>query len=483
MKPKMLREGKTPVELGHCINDISIDLTESCNLRCKYCFCDTVGKNIKNDKKINSRIDIEVAKQAIDWYLKDDVSGTVDYIKSKKPLKLRLWGGEPTLYFDLMKEVVEYAQLKAKACAKPLNIGGITNLINLNDERIDWMIEHNCMMSLSVDGIGERNRLRVLPDGKNSWEIVEKKLKLMIEKLGVVKNRRVAICTVISPETVKGLSNDVKSFYNMGVRKILLEEDYTAKWDHAAYSCLFDELKRTTDFCLNVLDSTGEYLSTSIHMDSLIRCISDGYLQGFSNNGLHGRYWCTQGKVRLAISIEGAIYSCHHLNKHNTTDIEWHEKDECLGSIFEGITNIDLYKRWSDRLPPLFSKDSPLPHCNGCDLEGWCAGGCAALSKEQGGSINSKVEEWCKIKRIYYDVALYTLHRAIIEGLLSKLMGHIYSQGKRKMYKPQSQGHKILPNPVKKKYGLKYIQPDEPKEAVNGDLWYKANTKEKVCKQ
>ena len=50
MKPDELQKGKTPKELGLTVQNISIDLTENCSLRCTYCFADigTCGKTGNN---------------------------------------------------------------------------------------------------------------------------------------------------------------------------------------------------------------------------------------------------------------------------------------------------------------------------------------------------------------------------------------------------------------------------------------------------
>ena len=74
------------------IKTITITLTQSCNLKCSYCY-----ENNKSPKVMT----FNVAQQIIDKELqnKDKYTG----------FEIDLFGGEPFLQFELIKQITDYA--------------------------------------------------------------------------------------------------------------------------------------------------------------------------------------------------------------------------------------------------------------------------------------------------------------------------------------------------------------------------------------
>ena len=69
---------------------LSLLVTERCNLYCSYCYC---------DKQRTASMTLETAQKAIDEVL-------TTY--TDRPLRLLLMGGEPFIEFGLLKGIVEY---------------------------------------------------------------------------------------------------------------------------------------------------------------------------------------------------------------------------------------------------------------------------------------------------------------------------------------------------------------------------------------
>lgn len=72
----------------HYMGNLILQVTQQCNLRCKYC---AYSGNYYNRSHTSNRMDFETAKKAIDFYLK----------RSEKAdqLALSFYGGEPLLEF------------------------------------------------------------------------------------------------------------------------------------------------------------------------------------------------------------------------------------------------------------------------------------------------------------------------------------------------------------------------------------------------
>ena len=79
------------------IKAICLNVIHGCNLRCKYCFADE-GEYHGHGGVMS----VETAKKAIDYVIKR--SGP------RKNIEIDLFGGEPTLIMDKIKEIIKYAR-------------------------------------------------------------------------------------------------------------------------------------------------------------------------------------------------------------------------------------------------------------------------------------------------------------------------------------------------------------------------------------
>jgi uncharacterized protein len=102
------------------LNTIDLDLTNNCVLACDYCF-----RGAKNQR----RLSLETGKAAINWFIKE--SG------NNKKLSVALFGGEPLMEFELIKQLVPYGQEQAQKAGKSMHFSATTNSVLVNDEMID----------------------------------------------------------------------------------------------------------------------------------------------------------------------------------------------------------------------------------------------------------------------------------------------------------------------------------------------------------
>ena len=126
---------------GSC-NQIIIELTEACNLRCEYCIYNEHHPNYRGFS--TKRMSFELAKSSIDYVLKNS---------KKDEFSLTFYGGEPLLEFDLMKECIEYT-LKEYPVLK-LDVSFTSNLTLLTEDMIDYFNNTNLQsinIMCSLDG-------------------------------------------------------------------------------------------------------------------------------------------------------------------------------------------------------------------------------------------------------------------------------------------------------------------------------------------
>ncbi len=162
-----------------------LEVTESCNLRCKYCF-NTIGDG--NRVHTSRQMDEETAFAAIDYYFKcftaklSQIKDTdrKDYLKKMKPV-FSLWGGEPFLNFKLIQKAKAYFDsLPWKdfcVDAEDIICSIVTNFTIFNDEILDFLVRNKILLSVSFDGSRYAHDMnRVFADGHGSFDIVKSHL-------------------------------------------------------------------------------------------------------------------------------------------------------------------------------------------------------------------------------------------------------------------------------------------------------------------
>ena len=86
----------------HYMGNLILQVTQQCNLRCKYC---AYSGNYYNRSHTSERMDFETAQKAIDFYL----------ARSDKAdqLAVSFYGGEPLLEFELIKKKTHFIIIKS----------------------------------------------------------------------------------------------------------------------------------------------------------------------------------------------------------------------------------------------------------------------------------------------------------------------------------------------------------------------------------
>lgn len=147
--------------------ELILNVTERCNLRCRYC----VYSGIYENQRLHSSKDMNIrtAKKAVDLYFTYIKEGA-KYNPLRYPV-IGFYGGEPLLNFDLIRKIVNYIEDTYADYNVLYTI--TTNGTLLNEEIIKLIIEKGFGIFISLDGSPqEHNRNRVFADGSGSFDIV-----------------------------------------------------------------------------------------------------------------------------------------------------------------------------------------------------------------------------------------------------------------------------------------------------------------------
>ncbi len=149
-----------------------LNLTEDCNLRCKYCYLSEVYDYTRN--RTCNMMSFEVAKSAIDKFVAK-IRKTMTFNPGKKAA-ITFYGGEPLMNYKVLKQAVEYTNAEYPDVDLLYNI--TTNGTLLTDEYAKFLTDNNFVISVSFDGSKKNHdRNRVFSDGKGSFDTVYGNLK------------------------------------------------------------------------------------------------------------------------------------------------------------------------------------------------------------------------------------------------------------------------------------------------------------------
>lgn len=355
------------------IKAVCLNIIHGCNLRCKYCFADE--GEYHGNKGVMS---VETAKKAIDYVIKR--SGP------RKNIEIDLFGGEPTLIMDTIKEIIKYARDNEAKWNKNIRFTMTTNATLLNDEMMEFMDKEMGNIILSLDGRKEVNdRVRIKADGSGSYDDILPNIKKMISKR--TKGKTYYVRGTFTRDNVD-FYEDVVSMLNEGFREISIEpvvledghplaireEDIPEIFDN--YDKLYNEMVRRKR------EGKDEFTFYHFNID----------LQG--GPCVYKRIsGCGSGFEYVAITPQGDVYPCH----------QFVGKEEYkLGSVFDDTYDAELGKKF--KKAHIYNK----PKCRECWARFYCSGGCQANNVNFNGDMNIPYEIGCKMqkKRIECAIAL-----------------------------------------------------------------------------
>ena len=206
------------------ITKMELVLTEGCNLSCKYCF----EKNMLRYRKMP----LNIARGAVDLLF--------DYAQNEKDLHITHFGGEPTLNFEAMQHVTEYAEKKASRSGKSTSFGTTTNGVLLSHPMVDYFAEHKIKVLLSIDGLEiTHNRFRVGKRGQGTFDQVMHGMRIL-KKV----QPWIGIRMTVMPENVPNLFDDVLGLYEMGVNQFIIAYASGMKWSNEDMESYCKQLRK-----------------------------------------------------------------------------------------------------------------------------------------------------------------------------------------------------------------------------------------------
>lgn len=162
--------------LKYGFKQLTLNVTDNCNLRCKYCGYSDYYKYSRGYP--NKYMSFAVAKKAIDYYFSLFEEGR-RYNPKRKP-SVAFYGGEPLLNFSLIKDCIKYINEIYNSFDTSYNI--TTNGTLLDKYKANWLMRNNVAIAVSLDGPEmEHDRNRVYKNGEGSFKDTMKNLSKVMD--------------------------------------------------------------------------------------------------------------------------------------------------------------------------------------------------------------------------------------------------------------------------------------------------------------
>ncbi len=162
-------------------------MTNNCNLNCRYC---KVKFNLKTKT-------VEIIKE-------NDIRNILKQFQELSPRFKKLvsiTGGEPLLYFNEVKKIIELCKKELKNYWIVL----FTNATLLNKNIVEYLKKENILTVISVDGRKSHDRIRVFRNKQGSYDLIKKNLNLL-KRNGV----KIGVSCVVGKHNIDNLFDDFK---------------------------------------------------------------------------------------------------------------------------------------------------------------------------------------------------------------------------------------------------------------------------------
>lgn len=170
------------------IQNVTLQVTQQCNLRCKYCVYSGSYLTRTHSEKT---MPWEIAKRSIDFLLGHSMD-------TENPT-IGFYGGEPLLNFKLIKKAVNYALEQFEG--KKVDFGMTTNGTLFNDEILEFLEKNRFHLLISLDGprhIHDSNRVFAI-NGKGTFDTIIKNIDYIKKKYRELY-KNAMFNAVVSPE-------------------------------------------------------------------------------------------------------------------------------------------------------------------------------------------------------------------------------------------------------------------------------------------
>ncbi|MDR1113947.1 MAG: hypothetical protein LBL50_02530 [Candidatus Margulisbacteria bacterium] len=346
--------------------NITFQVTEDCNLRCKYCY--------EVDKKPGD-LPFEYAQKFVDIILEDEdpinAKGTDSEWIVKQGLILDFIGGDALMVPELLDKIIQYYIYKAVMLGHKWTYRWRASISSngtlFDNSRVrDFMLKYrdNLSVGVSVDGCPEiHDKNRIWKDGHGTMKDILKWWDWYVAWGG---RENVATKATCNKDAIPVLSKSIKYLHEtLGLQQIHI-------------NFIFEDMHLIADD-LKLLEQEMEksvaYILEHRH-DLYVSMFSKAFGIGGPARNLD-KSWCGSGAMPC-LSINGKIYPCFRFSPNT---MHSRKLDFYVGDVWHGLNHKERFEIVRQQTRQKISPEK----CFECPVEsscGWCIGGAFAEKGE-----------------------------------------------------------------------------------------------------
>lgn len=356
------------LEIKHDINTIFVMLGQQCNLNCKYC--------MQHD------LIIDVLPKR---FIHHDVINFIKYHanKQERPIDIRFYGGEPLIYFNDIKQIVNLLK------KDNVSFSIISNGKLINENIVKFFNDNNfSSVAISWDGIDSiKTRL---------YDVFKEKQNLLLN----INN--LCISGVISsfnyPNSfINSIKPFIEEYYRIHNYMINFSKDEIMDMN-AYHSDLrtfdYNEINKQMNILVNNIKKSFVNMETSnISLNdylyiSLFTMYCNSIQSGLNS---YTRSFCGNGINVINLDLEGNLYQCHN---------NWIK----IGDINSDYNTYILKAKELDTI----TLNNFNSTCKNCSILSLCKCGCPLIKQD----IREKTD-FCKLRKAIYEPIINLVNEAI----------------------------------------------------------------------
>ncbi|MBT2453102.1 radical SAM protein [Streptomyces sp. ISL-43] len=313
---------------------LMLNPTEQCNIRCTYCYYGGAYPGTRPHQTASPQADM--VKAAIDLF----VTGEEKLEPAQRAVYF--FGGEPLMAFDQIQEAVLVLEERKKEVGSRLEnliIQVNSNGMLLTPEIVDFLVEHDIYLNISIDG-PNHDRYRIDRRGKGTHDRVRERADWLAENWPDYFSSRVAFICVLSAPLDEATLYQYFTGWSTALRALAWDFDLLLPGGEESYSDfrqMFAEQRRVWDLFVeshrlpyDEREHSGRYRFAFSHgflHRSFHRALNQLERDGSPRLGHLLGVQLVPGNEYLVLGSDGTLYSSY----------EYQSPDFAVGRTDQGV--------------------------------------------------------------------------------------------------------------------------------------------------
>ena len=299
---------------------ITFEITDACNLKCTYCGYGQFYSDY--DTRENKRLPAEKAIILLD-YLHQLWTSSLNASINRNTY-ISFYGGEPLLNMPFIQTIVDYVENRLPSRLRHFTFTMTTNALLLH-KYMDYLVEHNFNLLISLDGNKENTSYRIDSKGNPSFDKIVSNVNLLQEKYPDYFENRVNFNAVLhNRNSVESIYRFFKENYNkipsigelndMGIRPEMQEtfmKTYRNSEESLQQSEHYDEIERDMFIQAGSYRSVSTYLlqySDFVYKDYNELLLGKDYPKRIIPTGT-----CPPFSKKVYVTVNGKLLTCERI--------------------------------------------------------------------------------------------------------------------------------------------------------------------------